>query len=62
MLYGIVLKDNKAPYTTDTDENPYGEGNYVGPDTAPIIHGVAKELLDYVEPIEGGKERDRNTK
>jgi hypothetical protein len=39
--------DNKKPYTYGDTSAPYGEGNSMGPETAPIIHKVAVNLLTH---------------
>jgi len=37
--------DTKPPYLYHADKSPYGEINSLGPETAPIIHETAKQLL-----------------
>jgi hypothetical protein len=37
--------DEKPPYLYEAEGSPYGEINSVGPETAPIIHGQLKNLL-----------------
>jgi len=37
--------DEKRPYLYHSHESPYGEINSIGPETAPIIHGEALNLL-----------------
>jgi hypothetical protein len=37
--------DEKAPYTYDRDDSPYGEENSLGPETAPVLHRNLKEML-----------------
>ena len=39
--------DSKKPYTYGDTSAPYGEGNSMGPETAPIIHKVAVDLLTH---------------
>ena len=38
--------DEKSPYTYGRDKAPYGEVNSLGPETAPVIYGHIKELLE----------------
>lgn len=37
--------DNKAPWIYNSTDELYGEENSLGPETAPIIHSIATELL-----------------
>jgi hypothetical protein len=37
--------DEKAPYTYQAAEAPYGEINSIGPDAAPLIHAAATDML-----------------
>jgi hypothetical protein len=41
--------DVKAPYTYGRDSSPYGEENSVGPETAAIIYGKLKEILEELQ-------------
>lgn len=38
--------DTRAPFTYGRDKAPYGEENSCGPETGPLIHRVALELLN----------------
>lgn len=38
--------DNEKPWIYKSDKEIYGEENSLGPETAPVIHSVALELLD----------------
>lgn len=38
--------DVKAPYTYKREDSPYGEENSLGPETAPLLHAVLKEMLE----------------
>jgi hypothetical protein len=38
--------DEEAPYTYSRDDAPYGEENSVGPETAPILYGEFKKILN----------------
>ena len=37
--------DEAAPFTTGSDDSPYGEENSMGPETGPTVHSALKELL-----------------
>jgi hypothetical protein len=37
--------DDKAPYTYNKEDSPYGEENSLGPETAPLLHKNLKEML-----------------
>ncbi len=37
--------DEKAPFTYEDDDAPYGEENSVGPETAPILHRELQKIL-----------------
>ena len=38
--------DEEAPYTYGRNDSPYGEENSMGPETAAILHGNLKEMLE----------------
>ena len=40
--------DNKEPWLYNAEKEIYGEENSLGPETAPIIHSTAIELLNYL--------------
>ncbi len=40
--------DAKAPFTYGAGKAPYGEVNSLGPETAPILHGKLREILDHI--------------
>lgn len=42
--------DALAPFTYQQKDAPYGEINSLGPQTAPIIHGHLKEMLESFRP------------
>ncbi len=40
--------DVEAPFTYGAKKAPYGEVNSLGPETAPILHGRLREILDEI--------------
>ncbi|HSL87000.1 MAG TPA: hypothetical protein VK861_08710 [Bacteroidales bacterium] len=43
--------DMRAPFTYGAEKAPYGEVNSLGPETAPILHGKLKEILDELRML-----------
>ena len=41
--------DQKAPFTYDNEDAPYGEVNSVGPETAPILYKALKEVIEELK-------------